>query len=77
MIYIKRSIDSNRDVTWIASDFDEEAYRSRILYAGRDVNGAVKAAVAAGMPNTQACCKAQAEINRCNLQATNDVLVVN
>ena len=66
MIYIKRSVDFNKEVTWVANDLDENKRRNVMLYAGPDVNGAIKAAGIAGMPRDEAVRQAQAEIDRCN-----------
>lgn len=66
MIYLKRSIDIDQNVTWVTNDLDENKRRNRMLYAGKDVNGAIEAAMGAGMDREAATIQAQNEINRCN-----------
>ena len=75
MIYVKRSVDIEKDVLWVASDLDEVTRRGRSLYVGKDVNGAVNAAVAAGMPRSDAEAQARSEIERCKKDETNDKLI--
>ena len=65
MIYIKRSVDFHKDVTWIAGNLDEDKRRNTQLYAGADVNVAITAAVNAGLEPNEATKQAQAEIARC------------
>jgi hypothetical protein len=72
MIYLKRSVDFYKDVTWVANDLDEDRRRNRMLYAGKDVNGAIDAAVKAGMSREAAAIQAQNEINRCNHDSPQD-----
>ncbi len=75
MIYIKRSVDFYKDVTWVANDLDENRRRNRMLYAGGDVNGAIDAAVKAGMDREAAVIQAQGEITRCQQAEPNDQIV--
>ena len=75
MIYVKRSVDIEKDVLWVAAELNEETRRGRQLYLGKDVNGAVNAAVAAGMPRLDAEAQARSEVERCQSDAINDNLV--
>jgi hypothetical protein len=65
MIYIKRSVDFEKNVTWVANSLDQDKRRNVMLYAGNDVNGAILAAVKAGMPQLEAIQQANEEIARC------------
>lgn len=69
MITIKRSTDANTNVCWVAHSLDKEARRCTQLYLGTDVNGAIAAAVAAGLSRAEATKMAKAEIAR---RPTND-----
>lgn len=64
MIFIKRSKDFHNDVFWIAHDLNEADSRCRQLYLGKNVNGAIEAAVAAGLSKEDAVKQAQSEIAR-------------
>ncbi len=74
MIYIKRSVDADKDVTWVTNDLDENKRRNRMLYAGKDVNAAIKAAMAAGLTFAEAADMAHAEIDRCKYAEHNDAI---
>lgn len=65
MIYIKRSVEFNKDVTWVAASKDDGTMRCRQLYAGTDVNGAIAAATEAGLARVDAVAMATSEIARC------------
>lgn len=72
MIYLKRSVDIDKEVTWVANDLDENKRRNRMLYAGADVNGAIEAASKAGLDREAAVIQAQNEIERCLKNEPND-----
>lgn len=74
MIYLKRSVDFRRDITWVANELDEAKRRNTMLYAGEDVNGAIDAAVKAGLDREAAVFQAQEEIRRCNSSPINDTI---
>ncbi len=73
MILIKRSVDINKDVAWVAHDLDKEKRRCTQLYVGTDVNGAIKAAIAAGMSQQDAVFLAQSEIKRSQAAIVDDI----
>lgn len=63
-IFINRCVDLNRDVLWVANSFHHDERRSYELYVGGDVNGAIDAAVKAGMPRENAVSRAKAVLAR-------------
>jgi hypothetical protein len=71
MIYINRSTDLEKDSFWVAAELNEETRRCRQLYLGKDVNGAVAAAVAAGLPKQEAI--SMAETAKAREQVVDDV----
>lgn len=73
MIRINRSTDLRNDTVWVAIDHDEETQRCRQLYLGTDVNGAVKAAIEAGLPREDAIAAANAALSR---REVNDAVTV-
>lgn len=75
MLYLKRSVDIRRDVTWVANDLNEETRRNTALYVGLDVNGAIAALVKAGVPQDNATEMAKNEIARCKADAANDDII--
>ncbi len=75
MINIKRSVDFNKEVTWLANSLDEDSRRNTMLYAGNSVNGAIEAAVTAGLSRDEAKRVATAEIERC-LNEVEDTITV-
>lgn len=75
MIYINRCVDMKNGVVWVAGDLNEETRRVRGLYTGGDVNGAIKAAVDAGMDKDCAIVEAKRVLSR-SLESLNDTIGV-
>jgi len=64
-IFINRCVDHEyKHVLWVANEFHPEERRSYELYVGGDVNGAINAAVEAGMPRENAVSRAKAVLAR-------------
>lgn len=64
MLYLNRCVDLDNDAIWVAVDLDKEKSRCRQLYCGKDVNGAVKAIVSAGMKRADAEAEVRRILNR-------------
>ncbi len=75
MIYIKRSVDFDKNVTWVANNLDISAQRNIGLYAGNSANEAIAAAVAAGATREDAVAQALAELARCNNEVQDTITV--
>jgi hypothetical protein len=73
MIYVKRSVDVDKEVTWVAADLDEIKRRCVSLYVGNDVNGAIEAATKAGMHRQAAEAQARQEIERCKKEHNDEI----
>lgn len=76
MIAIKRSKDCHGHVAWLATRQVPEESRSYQLYLGSDVNGAINAAIGAGMASCDAIAAAKAEVARGTQPEHNDSIVL-
>ena len=68
-LILNRSTDLDNQTLWVAAELDEEKSRSRQLYLGLDVNGAIKAAVDAGYDRAEVVARAEGVLERIRNEA--------
>lgn len=63
-IIVQRSRDVHNDAVWLAYELDDEAKKCVQLYLGNNVNEAILAATAAGLPKNEAVGMAKSALAR-------------